>query len=228
MESIKTESIKTESIKTESKTESTKTESTKTESTKTESNDFSTLFTNLGNVVESFSQMSSTLLNVGDILNKIGHEVTEEQEKIIENLMFNLSKDDRKQILSIIDSKNKLIEWWSERCEDETIVNIMVSCSDAFHQATNGFQDILDGIVNNQSCTNPTNTNQTNQPVSDLIQKFQDIVQSPESIESIESPESTNINKILSILGEIQKTQTKLEHKIDDLSIDIELLVKKV
>lgn len=233
--------------------------------TNKDNNEFSTLFKNLGNVVENISKtITSSITNVGDILSKMKHNLDEDQERQIEELMLELSKEDREHIFSIINSKDKLINWWSERCDDMKIVELMVSCSDVFNElceATNGIENILDDI------SLASDNSEQNNIFSDLLNKVQNIVEDSESTKtesddqykvcfdiakafSSQSSEDNNkqsnnkqkndehpiddqlqtskLDKILNILTTLQNTQKVLEHKIDDISLDIELLVKKI
>ena len=103
----------------------------------------------IGTAANDFSEIAS---NVSDILEEIGINITEDEESKINQLVIQLSKEDRKEILSMIKNKadsEQLTEWWSQKCDNKKLVDILVKCSDTFSEVFNTGNDTFGKFLGN-------------------------------------------------------------------------------
>ena len=111
---------------------------------------------NFGNLAEIMKKMgslvgtvatdfNSTMTNVSDVFEKIGVSLTEEDRNEVDELFDNLSDEDRTDLMEMVKEKadgETVGKWWSKRCDNEHLVDVFVSCSDAFNELFNTTSDI--------------------------------------------------------------------------------------
>ena len=111
---------------------------------------------NFGNLAEMMKKMgglvgtvatdvNKSIDKVSEVFTKIGVSLTEEERDQIDELFLNLSGQEKKQLIDMAKggSDNKTVrEWWTGKCENEHLIDVLVSCSDAFGEIFNTGNDI--------------------------------------------------------------------------------------
>ncbi len=109
-------------------------------------NDLSNMMKKMGSLVEVVANdFNKAVVSVNDVFDKLSISLTDEEKDQINNLFDKLTAQDRNALLNMVKnhaSDSELKVWWEQRCDNKHIIDILISCSEAFSQIFNTSNDI--------------------------------------------------------------------------------------
>ena len=155
----------------------------------------------LSEVVQKLTSVLKAGVTEGSkIINEM--ELTADQIDQVNSILSNLSEEDKKELENLIESgasEEKLKAWWSAIVEDEEIVNVLSTGFKSLSEFTNCFTGATEDIM---SIINRIST-------------------------SLNQSDSNEVSKKDDRLDRIESTLDQILSKLDDISIDIEILRSK-
>ena len=115
-------------------------------------NDLSNMMKKMGILVEVVANdFNKAVVSVNDVFDKLSISLTDEEKDQINTLFDRLSAKDRDVLLNMVknhatDSELRL--WWEQRCDNKHIIDILISCAEAFSEIFNTGNDIENLIDN--------------------------------------------------------------------------------
>ena len=162
--------------------------------------DLSEIMKTMGKAVgDVTSDLNKGLCGLSEILIKMGHDLDKSEIEELDNIFVSLTEKDKEELLSLLTSEESdLKEWWNNKCDNEKLIDILVSSMDTFSQFMN-IKNTLSNVFGSlsDSISLGCDSDQKRNPLENIGSMFSGILNSIDNIEpKVREPEIKESKKI--------------------------------
>lgn len=179
---------------------------------------------NMGKLFGSVStDLNKSLGKIGDIFSQFGESLGDGDKSELHKLFLSLSRDDKEELLKLVNDNNKkgIRFWLEQRCDNENLINTIMSSTDIFKEALNMKNKSINmtkEVANVFGQIFPGESNKFSNVLGGLIENFEENFPFVDNIEKTETDDDSSSPVISGKISKESDNKDNTTHPIKDHS----------